>query len=196
MARIIIFCCTYDEVTAIYYYFRQKLGPGFTEPPGAPDLAQFRLVDMYTHCTCQSVKDTILAQFTVSSPLRIVVATVAFGMGVDCPDVRQVIHWGVPEDAETYVQETGRAGRDGKLSCAMLFYCKKDLGKKRTSELMRTYCMNKDKICRKLVLFSDFDGCPTTAKGNCQCCDMCKQNCICGNCEDNLKIFIVAKNLI
>lgn len=88
MGRIVIFCRKYDEVTAIYYFFKQKMGLGFTEPPGAPDLAQFHLVDMYTHCTHQSVKDKILSQFTTTSPLRIVIATIAFGMGIDCPDVR------------------------------------------------------------------------------------------------------------
>ena len=108
MGRTIIFCRTYDEVTAIYYFFKQQLGYGFTDPPGAPDLTQFRLVDMYTHCTDQSVKDKILQQFTSSSTLpRVVIATIAFGMGIDCPDVWQIIHWGVPEGVETYVQETG-----------------------------------------------------------------------------------------
>ena len=61
MGRTIIFCRTYDEVTAIYYFFKQRLGVHFTEPPGAPDcIPQFRLVDMYTHCTHQTVKDQVL----------------------------------------------------------------------------------------------------------------------------------------
>ena len=64
MDRIIIFCRTYDEVTEIYYFLKMKLRSQFTEPPGAPDLSRFRLVDMYTHCTNQTVKDTILARFT------------------------------------------------------------------------------------------------------------------------------------
>ena len=57
MDRIIVFCRTYDEVTAVYYYFKHQLGRGFTEPQGAPDLVQFRLVGMHTHCTHQTVKD-------------------------------------------------------------------------------------------------------------------------------------------
>ena len=84
MDRIIIFCRTYDEVTSVYYVFKQQLGKSFTEPPGALDLTRFRLVDMYTHCTHQTVKDKILALFTSPSSLRVVIATIAFGMGVDC----------------------------------------------------------------------------------------------------------------
>ena len=149
MDRIIVFCRHYEEVTEIYYFFKQNLGTHFTEPPGAPDLARFRLLDMYTHCTHQSVKDAILERFTSRSSLRIVIATIAFGMGIDCPDVHQIIHWGVPDDEEMYVQETGRAGRDGALSCALLFHGRGDLGKKRTSEGMIKYCINPDKDCRK-----------------------------------------------
>ena len=184
--RMIIFCRTYDEVTSIYYYFKQQLGKRFTEPPGAPDLTQFRLVDMYTHCTHQTVKDKILSLFTSPSSLRVVIATIAFGMGVDCPDVRQVIHWGVPDDTEMYVQETGRAGRDGLLSCALLFYSNTT---RHTSKHMKKYCTNEEGQCRKLLLFSDFDGCPSSAIGNCQCCDICKRNCKCGNCDKYLSNF-------
>ena len=95
MGRIIIYCRKYDEVTALYHFFKDKY---FTHPPGSPDLVENRLVDMYTHCTHSSVKDKILAQFLRVSPLRVVIATIAFGMGIDCHDVRQTIHWGVSED--------------------------------------------------------------------------------------------------
>ena len=65
-------------------------------------MTQFHLVDMYTPCTDQSVKDKILTQSTSSSTLpRVIIATIVFGMGIDCPDAWQIIHWGVPEDIET-----------------------------------------------------------------------------------------------
>lgn len=126
MGRVILFCRTYDELTATYHFFKQNLGVEFTEPPGAPELARFRLVDMFSHSTHESVKNEIRAQFTTDSSLRIVIATVAFGMGINCPDVRLIIHWGVPDDAEVYVQESGHAGRDGQMSCALLLYGRRD----------------------------------------------------------------------
>ena len=88
------------------------------------------------------------------SPLRVVVATNAFGLGVDCPDVCQIIHWGVPEDMETFIQEIGRARRDGRLSCSLLFYGKRDLNKKCTSHQLITCCKNEDRLC---CIFEDFD---------------------------------------
>ena len=96
------------------------MGVEFTEPTGAPDTALFRLLDMYMSCTEQTVKEEVLKRFMQESNLRIVVATVAFGMGVDCHNVRQVIHLGAPNDVEAYVQETGRAGRDGSPALAVL----------------------------------------------------------------------------
>ena len=68
---------------------------------------------MFTSCTDDPVKDQIITSFTKSQTLRLVCATVAFGVGLDCPDVHVVVHLGMPEDIEAYIQETGCAGQDG-----------------------------------------------------------------------------------
>ena len=188
MGRTLIFCRRYEEMTSIYLFFKQTLGTDFTEPPGAPDLARFRLVDMFSHCTHDSVKNTIIQQFTTQSPLRIVIATTAFGMGIDCPDVRQVFHWGVPDDAEACVQESGRAGRDKQPSCALLVYGRKYLRQTYVSEHMRRYCQNEDE-CRKKILFEDFEGCENIKFNGCMCCDVCKKQCMCGKCDRNMSVF-------
>ncbi len=67
----------------------------------------------YMSGTEQTVQNAIFHLFCTKSVLRLVVATIAFGMGVDCPDVRKVIYYGPPSDIEKYVQKTGRV--KGKL---------------------------------------------------------------------------------
>ncbi len=99
MDKVIIYCKTYDSCSMIYLYFKSRLQEEMTEPVGFVDLARFRLVDMFTACATQPVKDSILTEFIKpNGKLRIVVGTVAFGMGIDCPNVRRVIHWGPPGD--------------------------------------------------------------------------------------------------
>ena len=177
MDKVIIFCRTYDESSRIYLFMRNWLSMFGVQPIGAPDLAQFRLVDLFTACTHKDVKNSILANFArPGGVLRVVVATVAFGMGVDCPDVRRIIHWGASNDIEAYLQETGRAGRDGLPAQALLF----PTTNRFMDENMKEYVHNKD-TCRRHLLLQDFDGHVEYTR-NCSCCDICKQRCTCINC--------------
>ena len=146
--RTIIFCRTYDSCARIYIYIKYQLGKESTEPVGSPDLGPYRLVDMFCSCTEEAVKIDILKAFsTPFSNLRIVVATVAFGMGLDCPNVTRIIHWGPSDNIELYLQETGRAGRDMQPSQAILYYGGPNLIVRYTEETMKIYCLNNE-ICR------------------------------------------------
>ena len=104
----------------------------------------------------KTVKDSIVSSFcTADSQLRVVICTVAFGLGVNSPDVRQVIHWGPPSDIEEYMQQTGRAGRDGKLSCALLFVQPSDFSRVKDHRLIQ-YCQNVT-TCRRKLLLQHYD---------------------------------------
>ena len=120
MPKIIIYGKSFSICVDIYLFFRAELGESITKLIGEPNLARFRLVDVFTSVTDQHQKDGIINAFTRPSQLWVVIATIAFGMGIDCPDVRQIVHIGLPDDVESYIQETGRAGRDGKPALAIL----------------------------------------------------------------------------
>ncbi len=187
--RTIIYCQRYDDCSSLYMYFKHGLKEKFTYPTGAPDLSKFRLVEMFCGCTDLEVKNQIIKSFGSESQLRIVCATISFGLGVDCRDVRQVIHLGSPEDIDAYIQETGRGGRDGKHSLALLLSHKR--GGKFVCEKSMLQYENNSTICRRNLLFQNIDNYkPFQTDYKCMCCDVCKRVCQCGSCFDNKKSFV------
>ena len=181
--KTIIFCRTYNDCSRLYQLFKLKLRKEMTDPVGYPDISPFRLVDMFHAINSVKVKNSILHSFScVGGRLRILIATVAFGMGIYCPDIRHIIHWGPPSDCESYIQETGRAGRDGLPAYVTLYYSSRDLSHMHIDSNMKDYCKNTS-TCRRQILFESYDYNAINKPVDCKCCDLCAMICECIDCK-------------
>ena len=184
--KTIVFCKSYTDYVEVSVSELHNRNCFLVE---SLDGSKQPVCEMYSASTAEDVKDAVLQSFTdPKGHVCIVVATIAFGMGLDTPDVRQSIHLKPSDTIQAYVQETGRCGRDGQDSIALLYYRNKDVSKASSaSSSIKAYCTNKE-LCRRQQLMKEFDAsdavvCPEPIH---KCCDVCEQNC---TCRDHRVVF-------
>jgi len=172
-----------------YKLFEHVLGDEQYFPPGCASVPSNRLFAQFHAPQTNQMKEEILKQISSeASIVRVVFATFAIGMGVDIRDIRQVIHIGPPNSVKAYFQETGRAGRDGKQSTALLYYNSRDIAKNRAGmqDDMRTFCVSNNVCLRKLLLQSfDYEK-DVATKPLHNCCNVCEKDCDCPICLELL----------
>lgn len=110
MERYIIFCESISDVSKIYLAFVKVLG------------ANCDYVNMYHSKTNEKVKENIRANMEVDGKIRVLICTNSAGMGVNFCGVHNIIHYGLPREMNTFVQQMGRCGRDGKFSNELILF--------------------------------------------------------------------------
>ncbi|XP_076088554.1 uncharacterized protein LOC143058932 [Mytilus galloprovincialis] len=186
--KTIIYCRNIKSCSQIYLYFLSELSEAaYIGTPCAKNC----LFAMFHHSTPDKNKKNIIENMRKNSITRVVIATTAFGMGVDIPDVRFVIHWGASRSIQGFMQESGRAGRDGITSTSVCYYHPVDTAKNSADEQMINYC--KTSACRRNILVQHFS--PDIPQSNTShpCCDNCIKECSCCDCLMLNKDFITDK---
>jgi ATP-dependent DNA helicase RecQ len=166
----------------LFTNIRDNMGPEFTEPKGIMQTIPCRrFVEIFISATSDELKKKIIRNFIQEdSTTRIVACTEAFALGLDCRNIRQVIHHGVSHSVESYVQEAGRAGRDKKQARAILVASSVS----HTSKAMAKY-YKEQTTCRRQYIFTTCLGSTcTVTETKCRCCVSCSKTCTCGNCID------------
>ena len=182
--RCIIFCQTRKQCSIVYRLFTAALGKSnFVDSNLSYDCC---LVQMFHAGSPDSVKSQHVKEMTKeNSHLRLLICTIAFGMGVDCKDVYRSIHFGPSSTVESLIQETGRLGRDGKQCFCYVLY----------NGLLTSHCDNQvkelveTKNCRQNLIRKLF---PATSSMSmptgCMCCDHCREKCDCSE-HGNISII-------
>ena len=165
----------------VWYAFIKKLGDNAYISD--KKCSSERMVEMYNHGhSGQATEDRIFAEFPkLDSKIRVLITTVAFGMGVNIPDISYVLHWGVPSTVVAYWQEVGRCARDGRPGRAIMYAYSRSINKSIVKPDMIDLCnrIGNGACIRKTVLgnFSELStsSCPTGE----DCCSNCAKSANC-----------------
>ena len=212
--KVIVFCESIDHCQQIYNWMMSEL---LTDAYiDGHLLIENRFVEMFHRGTTEKTKERIIKIFReVDSTLRIVVSTIAFGMGINIPNVRTVVLWGLPDSVLDLWQLMGRGGRDG-LPSSVMCYCFprsmlcRECRSSKCECKYSTKCVIQKALCDKLCFrheilqffaFTDEmkDNLPTKEKKTClmlNCVETCNcESCLCCTacsalctCQNKLKI--------
>ena len=141
-------------------------------------------VAMYHSKTPQDIKENVLSDLmSADGSIRLVIATSALGMGVNLPNIKRIVMFGVPESMESYLQAVARGGRDGSEVLSVMFYHAYHLC--HCDPTMRAFVKNKVN-CRRgeiLQFFNEKIEKPSILH---KCCDVCIKQCNCGVCREEM----------
>ena len=165
-----------------FLYFSSQLGESQYEPPGAEKVAKNRLFTQYHAQYPKHEQERIMEELVNNkSKHRVFFVTIAFGIGIDCPNIRRVIHLGVPYTMEEYFQEAGRAGRDDLPAEAIIFYNSYDTSKaKRGLQDCMVKFVKSTSDCKRNIILQYFGyHAPKRSDGGHNCCDYHRNICTC-----------------
>lgn len=195
----------YKGLSGIVYCFSQKDSEQVTV-----SLQKLGIKAGTYHANMDAKYKTKVHKGWAANQIQVVVATVAFGMGIDKPDVRFVIHHSMSKSMENYYQESGRAGRDDQKADCILYYgfgdifrissmvVMENVGQEKLYDMV-SYCQNMNK-CRRVLIARHFDEVWESANCNRMCDNCCRENSlekkdITGYCRDLIKILEQADNM-
>ena len=178
LPRTVVFCRSIKTCASLFKLFLSHLQEKSYEPIGSEISVSNRIFAMYHARIDDADKNEILSSLKdPAGKCRLLFCTVAFGMGVNIPDIQFVIHYGPPTDIDDYYQECGRAGRTGHESFAILYLfggCM--VG--RMSPPMKEYC-KLSAGCRRKFLLQQFSSEVLGSTKSHHCCDLCTTDCEC-----------------
>ena len=178
--RVVVFCRKMTDLRSVFKAFHTVLSSLYNSYLTRP-------YAMFHANTEECIKDHIIKSFGKSDGVvRFLVCTVAFGLGIDCKGLNNVIHFGPPSELDDYFQESGRCGRDGRKSFAVLLKYPACLSSPNISSSVKSYTKNKEVCCRALML-KEFGETPDKMVPLHECCFVCQNLCPCN--KDGCKTY-------